>query len=119
MGTIEVRFWRQSQCKRVKHRNPIFDAALGVTVQSLLLDILHAWLLGLVKDFVIHAIWELVLGDAYHVSGYGVTQEVKLEYTLRIMKAQYDAYVLANPEKCQRQLINSPPQCLAQTLPDA
>ena len=62
---VSVVFWPSSGDPQVKHRNLLFDAAIGVTPLSLLVDILHALLLGVLKNFAAELIWELVLSGLW------------------------------------------------------
>ena len=47
---IRLTFWRKVQT-HVKHKNPLFDEALGVTPDILVVDSLHALNLGTLKRF--------------------------------------------------------------------
>ena len=53
---LSLTFWRKVQ-KRVKHRNPLFDALLGVTPDSLVVDSLHALNLGTLNRFAQELVW--------------------------------------------------------------
>eukprot|EP00974_Lingulodinium_polyedra_P129989 11212131-Lingulodinium_polyedra.AAC.1 len=60
-----VLFWRRANVTLATHRNPLLDPALGITVKTMHLDVLHALDLGVFKSFCIHCLWELVLKDAW------------------------------------------------------
>jgi hypothetical protein len=49
-GTIIV-FWRSSKQTRTHHRNPLFDVGLGISITLLCVDLLHAFHLGVMKEF--------------------------------------------------------------------
>lgn len=55
---MPVVFWRRSLETMSRHRNPIFQADLGVTpMRSLTIDALHAVFLGVMLAFAKHALW--------------------------------------------------------------
>lgn len=51
---FRVRFWRSANERFVRHRNPLFDAGLGITVRSLVADWLHCLSLGVFEVFCAH-----------------------------------------------------------------
>ena len=54
-------FWRSSMQSITRHRNPVFQASLGVTPRrSLVVDTLHALFLGQMKSFVCLLLWTLL-----------------------------------------------------------
>ena len=55
---IRLTFWRKVQT-RVKHRNPLFGEALGVTPDILVVDSLHALNLGTLKRFAQELVWQM------------------------------------------------------------
>lgn len=61
-----VLFWRQSAETLARHRNPIFDEALGLAPEkTLCIDILHALNLGVFSNFCHCALWALVNNGAW------------------------------------------------------
>ena len=51
--------------RMVKHRNPIMDIVLGMSPQRLLVDILHVFFVGLLKDFCTQLVWEIILRNTF------------------------------------------------------
>jgi hypothetical protein len=67
----KVLFWRQSLETRARHRNPLWDASLGITLDSLMIDKLHTLYLGPVSSFCCHALWQHILADAFGTEAVG------------------------------------------------
>jgi hypothetical protein len=57
---IELTFWRTGVQHRTKHRNPLFDDAIGIGMPQVLVDQLHALNLGVMKLFAQELLWELM-----------------------------------------------------------
>ena len=65
---IVATFWRSSDECGVKHRNPIFDIALGTSPSDVLHpDWLHVFSLGLVRSYNGWVVWALVERNAWGV----------------------------------------------------
>lgn len=60
-----VLFWRRSNETRCRHRNPLFDRAIGVTIDSLAVDKLHSLYLGPAQVWSCHALWKLLVSDVF------------------------------------------------------
>ena len=84
---LDVVFWRRGCETRVRHRNPLMDNALGINVGTLVVDMLHALHLGCMKDFCKHAVWELVLCNAWRVAT-NLTEEEHLVISCQLLKAE-------------------------------
>ena len=56
---VDLVFWRRTQ-HRVKHRNPVFNEAIGVTPLLLAADQLHCFNLGALQRFARELMWMLV-----------------------------------------------------------
>ena len=55
-------FWRTSQESSTRHRNPLIDPSLGISVgKTFTVDLLHAQYLGSVKALAKHLVWHLLL----------------------------------------------------------
>lgn len=101
-----VVFWRRSRETRTRHRNPLFDEAIGVTVSILVVDQLHALNLGVVKEFSMHILWELLICNAWRVDE-RIANEEGLQVACSVIKGElfnwYDARHSADPyEKLSR-----------------
>ena len=88
--TVLVMFWRRSNETRAKHRNPIFDRRIGVTLSMLTVDSLHAFNLGPVKDYCKNAMWELILCDAWGTGA--ATVDEKLQSSCMLARAALFAW---------------------------
>ena len=80
---ITITFWRMENNSLSKHRCPIFDVELSVSVPfTLCIDALHCVYLGWMKDFCKFVIWWLIEND-----GFGVwsTNDEKLANTVSIV----------------------------------
>ena len=75
---IIVTFWRRSNETRVRHRCPLFDTALGITLVTIAIDSLHCMNLGVCKEYCMHLIWELILVNAFGVEYHGLMELVEL-----------------------------------------
>ncbi len=62
---VEAKFWRRSCETLVRMRNPLFDSALGITVQSLTTDLLHAFYLGVLQIFCRKLVWDMLAAGAW------------------------------------------------------
>ena len=95
-----VIFWRRDNETRARHRNPLFDIGLGITISLLIIDLLHALNLGVVKDFVRNSFWELILCDSWGLR-FGLTADELLEMSCMAIKGElftwYDTRHTADP----------------------
>ena len=61
-----VTFWRPSREGPIRHRNPLFDEALGTSVdQSYAIDTMHSWCLGIYQQWVLGAMWQMFEGPIF------------------------------------------------------
>jgi len=59
-------FWRLRNESLTRHRNPVFDPEIGITPKrSLVVDLLHAFYLGILLVWCRFVIWRLLLAGAY------------------------------------------------------
>jgi len=68
-----VVFWRPGAETLTKHRNPIFNTLTGVTLDTLTVDTLHCFYLGVLQVHCSQVIWGLVEGDAWETREAGNT----------------------------------------------
>ncbi len=96
---IDAVFWRTSRGSVRKHRNPIFDPAVGVTLESLVVDMLHCIFLGILQRFISFAWWSMVERNALQVSA--SNEEELLSLTVHRLReelfAWYPQHRLGNP----------------------
>ena len=65
---VAILFWRKRQ-NRVKHRNPLFDARLGITPLIMLVDLLHAVNLGCMKHMSTELMWQMLWDGVWGLRG--------------------------------------------------
>ena len=61
-----VCFWRVAEETVCHHRNPLFDEAIGITMASITVDVLHTLHLGVFLAFCKYLIWELLGAGCWH-----------------------------------------------------
>ena len=81
-----VIFWRPSNETSVRHRNPLFNPTVGVVVDLLVVDPLHAVNLGVLKQLCIDVVWEMILSDVYRIRGKRGSQREFLEYIVGMLR---------------------------------
>ena len=70
---LRITFWRPSLETLTRHRNPMFDQEIGITPQRcVVVDVLHAFFLGILLVWCRFAVWKLLLAGAF---GYAGTHE--------------------------------------------
>jgi len=84
----EVVFWRCSSEASTKHRNPMFSRSLGVTLSSMVVDMLHALHLGVLQKYVAFVWWSLIWRNAWSVTA---TNEEEL-IVLSVHRLRADLY---------------------------
>lgn len=87
---IRLTFWRRDQESLTKHRNPLFDQDLGLTVSCCLVDVLHAMFLGVVKHFSGELFWSMLLAECW-APGLRTLDE-KVHRTVGIVSAELSAF---------------------------
>ena len=54
-------FWRVKKETMTKHRNPLFDSAIGTDIWNIMaVDCMHTWFLGIMQQFLAALLWELI-----------------------------------------------------------
>jgi hypothetical protein len=66
-------FWRPSQETVAKHRNPLFNAATGITTDLLTVDTLHCLYLGVLQVHCSRVVWSMVEADVWDTRSSGHT----------------------------------------------
>ena len=64
---------------------------------TILIDIFHAWNLGVLQWFTMHALWELISSNSWQVEGI-TTQPEMLELSCRIIKSELLAFYKTLPK---------------------
>ena len=80
---LDIVFWKGSH--RAKHRNPLFSAAIGITPFLILVDLLHAFYLGVLKSFAVELVWELILSNCWRHRASFPDQPSFLEASVQLM----------------------------------
>lgn len=92
---LEVTFWRVSLETRTKHRNPLYNHSIGITVALLLVDMLHCFYLGLLQGFSKDLLWELILCDSWDTQP-GRNYEEQVSVSVRLLAIEllsfYDSW---------------------------
>ena len=65
---VVATFWRTSCETRAKHRNPLYNPAIGISVQLFLVDMLHCFYLGLLQTFSCALVWEMIICNCWNVT---------------------------------------------------
>jgi hypothetical protein len=68
-----VVFWRHDDETLSKHRNPIFNAFTGISLNTLTVDTLHCFYLGVLQVHCSRVIWGLVEADVWETRQAGNT----------------------------------------------
>lgn len=110
---IEVTFWRRAMESRSRHRLPLFDAALGISLLILCVDVLHGLWLGPAKDWCTAVFWSLI---DYNVFGVDGTLDTRIINSVMRIKTElwdfYKRYREANPGADVTELENLTPGML-------
>ena len=88
VSPITVTFWRRACERRTGHRNPIFNPKLGITLQIMVVDSMHAFSFGPVRTYCMHAVWELILRNAF---GLDCANQLEL---IEMSVAFFESYLL-------------------------
>ena len=88
---IVVLFWRSSQETRARHRNPLFDANIGIGVSRFAIDTLHCLDLGVFKNFCMELFWALLIANAWHIEAPDQETRDRLS-VLRLRSQLFDWY---------------------------
>ena len=88
---INLVFWRVSPGDKVLHRNPLFSEALGIVPGNLLVDLLHALLLGVIAQVSADLFLVLMLNDVWG-SRQDVTQAEWVHSGLIQMRGDFETW---------------------------
>jgi hypothetical protein len=81
-----VTFWRKTEETSTKHRNPLFDRAIGIGVQTLKVDSLHCLALGVWQVVLSAVLAAIVAHDIYGAEAAGATTiESKRQHTFQAL----------------------------------
>jgi hypothetical protein len=87
-----VLFWRSSRNTITKHRCPLFSSTLGITIMSLVIDILHALNLGVYQQYCADMLWAIVRADCFRVGPTKAMDERLQLSAMRIRSALFSWY---------------------------
>ena len=76
-------FWRRSLETRCRHRNPLWDPDIGITLERLMVDKLHTLHMGPAMSYVCHVLWQLILVDAWGTGASGEQLHVLSVHQIR------------------------------------
>jgi hypothetical protein len=96
-----VLFWRVSHESRTRHRNPLFDEAVGVTIDTLMVDKLHTLHLGPAQAWCLHTLWRLILADAFATNASGdALYQLSVQHIRHRLWAWYKEARRLRPDEC-------------------
>ena len=75
---VRLIFWRCSRESVARHRNPLWDPTIGLTVESFYFDILHTLYLGVLNAMAKELIWELMDKDVWQTHATTLDERVAL-----------------------------------------
>ena len=81
---VPMVFWRSSADEPVRHRNPLWDSALGITPEIICIDVLHTWCLGIFAGFCSRAVWKVLELNPFGVSNL-FTKEERQNQSLQLL----------------------------------
>ena len=62
----KIRFWRARSETSVRHRNPVLDSSLGMSLLSIhVADVMHCWCLGIFQQFLAALFWKIIKGRVF------------------------------------------------------
>ena len=98
VGMVSVTFWRISNESIAKHRNPLFDESIGISMLLIFFDVMHTLNLGVMLIIARSILWALIDANAWNVEGTAeVRQQVSALQYRRELFNFYSAYRRANP----------------------
>ena len=86
-----VTFWRRSACLRANHRFSLICRDLGIGIDTIMIDQLHAFNLGPMREYCKELIWELILADAWGF-GEGRTREDLIDLSVMALFAELQGW---------------------------
>ena len=87
---VDILFWRPALETLARHRNPLFDDEVGLSVhEGLTIDPLHALYLGVMKDLLMWLIWTLI-DDGFW--GYWGTADETLDRVVSVVMAELSSF---------------------------
>ena len=91
-------FWRIFPDEAVRHRNPLWDPAIGVTPDVLCIDTLHTLALGVFGQFACQCMWWLLEQNPFNLTkGYNTQEELKLR-TMQLYKPLLQEFYRTSPK---------------------
>ena len=79
-------FWRTANESLCKHRCPLFSHVTSVTLNTIMIDVLHTFYLhGVYGKYIAHVFYELLIGDAWRVGG--ADEQAKLKAGIHRLRA--------------------------------
>ena len=75
---VQVTFWRPVNNTLALHRNQVFGANTGISIQNIAIDVLHTLHLGVFKQYCMDAIWSLIEANAWDVTPQAPTVQDQL-----------------------------------------
>ena len=95
---LRVLFWRSSQQRMTKHRNPLFSAALHISPQTIAPDWLHVCSLGVFGDFSMHLVHACFESNVWAINAAG-GGEVRRKLSTSMMEIELFQWYRAESEE--------------------
>ena len=91
---LATTFWRASRETKTRHRNPLFDDALGVGYDTLCVDPLHCLFLGAFQEFAAAFLWVLFDANVWGPAD-GASGEQAIQLALLRLRSDLKAWISA------------------------
>ena len=88
---VRALFWRRADETRTRHRLPLFDPRLGITLHTIMIDQLHAMNLGVLQNFCAYALWRLAESNVYDLDR-STKPEYLVMFCLRLKRDLFEWY---------------------------
>ena len=85
----KVTFWCRAAETLSRHRNPLLDPALGITLRSLTVDTLHTLQLGVMLEWCSACMWDLIEAKVW--ADFGTVEET-IQGTVRVLRLELKAF---------------------------
>lgn len=96
----KVCFWRTTKQTLCTHRNPLFNDEIGITQDTIAIDILHTLLLGVVQRWIIRLFWKLLTHDVFETEA--TTEDARIAVGLLFLRAELWTWYAARERECPK-----------------
>ena len=90
---VEIVWWRPAAETSARHRNPLLSASIGVSLRTIVVDLLHTMHLGVLHRYVRSALWHMIDAGVWRVPQEAASDaEARLTLTTLQMRAELLAW---------------------------